>query len=95
MAHSTKKDLRRELDEPYEEFVAELTAACVCSRLGVGKLLDEQHIAYVASWRKALRDDKDFIPRVIDHVQMASNFIFNRYDAVAKKMEGPKLLQAA
>ena len=95
MAHSTMKDLRRELDEPYEEFVAELTAACVCSRLGVGKLLDEQHITYVASWRKALRDDKDFIPRVIDHVQMASNFIFNRYDAVAKKMEGPKLLQAA
>lgn len=95
MAHSTKAEMKRELDTPYEEFVAELTAACVGSILGIGKLLDEQHLVYVDSWRHALRGDKDFIPKVIDYVQYASNFILRKYDAVAKKMQQPLLLEAA
>lgn len=102
MAHSTAKELKRSQDgtfgdEEYamEEFVAELTSACVCSMIGVGKLLDQQHLAYVDNWRKAIRSDENFIPKVIDHVQRATNYILRRYDAVAKKMEGPKLLQAA
>ena len=73
MAHSTAGELKRDMggegfgSEGYarEEFVAELTAACVCSMLGIGRLLDEQHIAYVNSWRKAIRDDKDFYPQKV------------------------------
>ena len=60
--------------------VAELTSACVCSQLGIGKLLDEQHIAYVESWRKHLRDDKDFIVKVIDDVQKCTNYILRVYE---------------
>lgn len=102
MAHSTAPDVKRELGgvfgtESYakEEFVAELTSACVCSMLGIGKLLDENHIAYVQNWRQALRDDKDFIPSVIDKVQSATNYILRKYDAVAKAMHPLALPLAA
>lgn len=90
MAHSTKIDLKRseEITQDitskekyaYEEFVAELTSACVCSMLGIGKLLDAQHLTYVESWRKALMDDKDFIVKVIDDVQKATNYILRVYE---------------
>lgn len=101
MAHSTAPDVKREAkgsfgseDYAMEEFVAELTAASVCSMLGIGKLLDENHIAYVQSWRRALKDDKDFIPKVIDQVQAATNYILRRYDDV-RKSEKPALKMAA
>ena len=103
MAHSTAKELGRDesaifgtSDYAMEEFIAELSSACVCSMLGIGKLLDKNHIAYVQNWKQALRDkDLDPIPKVIDEVQRAVNFILNRYDQVAKEAEGPKLLTAA
>jgi len=101
MAHSTAPALKREQkglfgseDYAMEEFVAELTAASVCSILGIGKLLDENHIAYVQSWRKALTDDKDFIPRVIDQVQDATNYILRRYREVNESMETPLAIAA-
>ena len=90
MAHSTKIELKRseEITQDvlskekyaYEELVAELTSAVVCSTLGISKLLDEQHLAYVEGWRKALRDDKDFIVKVIDDVQKATNYILRVYE---------------
>lgn len=90
MAHSTKIELKRseEITQDvlsaekyaYEELVAELTSAVVCSTLGIGKLLDEQHLTYVENWRKHLRDDKDFIVKVIDDVQKASNYILRIYE---------------
>lgn len=102
MAHSTAPDVKREVkgrfgDEDYamEEFVAELSSACVCSMLGIGKLLDENHIAYVQNWRQALHDDKEFIPKVIDQVQSATNYILRKYDAIRKEMEGPVALPMA
>lgn len=101
MAHSTGEELKRDIrnifgTEAYamEEFVAELTSACVGSMLGVGKLLDQQHMAYVDSWRKAIRTDTEFIPKVIDHVQRATNYILRRYEAIADKMQGPKMIAA-
>lgn len=101
MAHSTAKDLGREErnlfgteDYAMEEFIAELSSACVCSMLGIGKLLDKNHIAYVQSWRTALRTKKDFVPLIIDQVQLCVNYILNRYAQVAKESEGPRLLTA-
>ena len=102
MAHSTAKECGRSEkgvfgDENYaiEEFVAELTAASVCSMLGLGKLLDKNHIAYVQSWRKALREDKDVIPKVIDHIQKATNYILRYYDKVRKELHPLALPLAA
>lgn len=100
MAHSTMGELKREMGEgregyALEEFVAELTSASVCSMLGIGKLIDEQHVSYVANWRKALREDKDFIPLVIDHVQRAVNYILHRYEDVEKEMNEATALPMA
>ena len=102
MAHSTAIELKRSQDgafgsEEYvmEEFVAELTSACVCSMIGVGKLIDDQHLAYVDNWRKAIREQQDFVPRVIDHVQRATNYILRRYDALNKQMHPLALPMAA
>lgn len=101
MAHSTARELKRSQDgtfgdEAYaqEELIVELTAACVCSMLGVGKLLDQQHLAYVESWRKAIREQGDFIPKLIDHVQRATNYILRHYETLAKAMQMPLLLAA-
>lgn len=102
MAHSTAPDVKREVkgtfgseDYAMEEFVAELTAACVCSMLGIGKLLDKNHIAYVQNWRTAIRGEKDFLPQVINEVQRATNFILTRYNEVAKKLHPLALPLAA
>lgn len=102
MAHSTGTELKRDIRNAFgsegyamEEFIAELTSACVCSMLGIGKLLDESHVAYVQNWRQAIREDKDFIPVVIDHVQRATNYILRRYDEVNKAMHPLALPMAA
>jgi len=102
MAHSTAKECGRTEqgmfgDEKYaiEEFVAELTAASVCSMLGLGKLLDKNHIAYVQNWRQALREQQDIIPKVIDHIQKATNYILRYYDKVAKELHPLELPLAA
>lgn len=102
MAHSTAPDVKREVKGRFqspeyarEEFVAELTAACCCSMLGIGKLLDENHIAYVQNWRQALREDKDFIAIVIDDVQRATNYILRKYDEVNRAMHPLALPLAA
>lgn len=91
MAHSTAPDVKREQnghfgDEEYakEEFVAEITAASVCAMLGISKLLDKNHVAYVQNWKQAIRTDKDFIPTVLDHVQKATNYILRRYKDLDK-----------
>ena len=102
MAHSTAPECKREQKSTFgtekyamEEFIAELSSACVCSMLGIGKLLDENHIAYVQNWRQALRTEKDFIPQCIDHVQKATNYILRRYEEIDKQMRGPLALPLA
>lgn len=96
MAHSTAKELGRNISgsfgsEAYamEELVAELTSACVLSMLGIGKLIDANHISYVNSWKKSIRSDKDFIPMVIDQMQKAVNYIMNAYENVANEAQVP------
>jgi len=93
MAHSTCKAVKREIkgsfgssDYAKEEFIAELTAACVGALLGVGKLLDEQHMAYVQGWRKAICEEKDYLQDVINAVEDASDYFMREYNKLAKEM---------
>lgn len=94
MAHSTAPELKRDVanvfgsaDYATEELIAEITSAIICSMLGIGKLLDPQHIAYVKSWRQALRDNLDFMPVVMDHAHRAVNYFLNKYNEVAQQAE--------
>ena len=44
-----------------EELVAEIGAAILCEKLGISSEMRDDHIAYIKSWLKALRNDKQFI----------------------------------
>lgn len=62
-------------DYAAEELVAELGAAFVGARLGiVGEHIDN-HAAYLASWLKALRDDKRAIFRAASAAQLAADMV--------------------
>lgn len=103
MAHSTGKELGRNIanefgteDYAIEEMIAELSAAIICSMLGITKLLDKNHIAYVNNWRMNLSTDKNVIPIVIDDMQRAVNYFMKRYEEVAQahKAATPLLIAA-
>jgi antirestriction protein ArdC len=81
MTHWTKapsrlaRDFGRERfgDEGYakEELVAELGAAFLCADLGITPEVRDDHAAYIASWLKALKDDKRLIFAAAAHAQRA------------------------
>lgn len=63
----------------FEELVAELGAAMVCAELGVvGDHL--QHESYIASWLKALRNDKSFIFRAATLASDAHRYLMGEVD---------------
>lgn len=59
----------------FEELVAEIGAAFVCARLGVAGDHFDNHAAYLASWLKALRDDKRLIFKAAGQAQAAANMV--------------------
>ena len=62
-------------DYAFEELVAEIGAAFVGSRLGiVGDHIDN-HAAYLASWLKALKNDKRMIFRAASLAQAAADLV--------------------
>jgi antirestriction protein ArdC len=85
LTHWTKheKRLARNLgrvrfgDEGYakEELVAELGSAFLCADLAITPEVREDHAAYIASWLKALRDDKRLIFTAAAHAQRAVDYL--------------------
>ena len=59
----------------FEELVAEMGAAFVGSRLGIVGEHIENHSAYLASWLKALRDDKRMIFKAATLAQAAADMV--------------------
>ena len=73
-------------DEGYakEELVAEIGAAFISADLGI-KLEDrEDHSAYIASWLKALKDDKRAIFHAAAYAQRAVNYLHKLQDKNSK-----------
>lgn len=64
-------------DEGYamEELVAELGAAFVCADLQLTPQPREEHASYIASWLKALKDDKRAIFAAAAHAQRAADYL--------------------
>ncbi len=83
MAHSTKgeKNMKRDYgskgfgSEGYalEELVAEFTSAFVGLDRGHTKTIDQEHIAYVQSWRKAIKKH-DVVSTIVDDLMKAVNY---------------------
>jgi antirestriction protein ArdC len=70
-------------DYAFEELVAEIGAAFTCARLGVAGEHIDNHAAYVASWLKALKDDKRAIFRAAAQAQAAADHVLRNHDAPA------------
>jgi antirestriction protein ArdC len=85
LTHWTKheKRLARDLgrkhwgDEGYakEELVAELGSAFLCADIGITPEVRDDHAAYIATWLKALRDDKRLIFTAAAHAQRAADYL--------------------
>lgn len=76
-------------DYAFEELVAEIGAAFVGARLGiVGEHIDN-HAAYLASWLKALRDDKRMIFKAATLAQAAADLVLaNAGAGLVDQVEG-------
>ena len=85
LTHWTKhgKRLARDMgrvkwgDEGYarEELVAELGSAFLCADLEITPEVRPDHAAYIASWLKALKDDKRLIFSAAAHAQRAADYL--------------------
>ena len=86
LAHSTGHESRLNRDtlispkpfgsEDYskEELVAEMTAALLCGEAGI-EVNYEHHAGYLASWLKALKDDRKLIVQAAAKAQKASDLV--------------------
>ena len=60
----------------YEELVAEIAASFLCKHVGVDRDgLDTQHLAYLSSWRKAIKDDPSVIRRAVGEAGQVLRFL--------------------
>lgn len=60
-----------------EELVAEMGASMLCAILGLDYQV-EHHASYIASWLRALKDDKRFIFSAASHAQQAVDYMLER-----------------
>lgn len=60
----------------YEELVAEIAASFLCKHVGVDREgLDTQHVAYLASWRKAVKSDPTIIRKAVGEAGQVLRFL--------------------
>ena len=83
-AHRLNRDLSKRFgSEGYaiEELVAELGAAFLCAELGIPTDPRTDHAPYIASWLKALKNDKRAIFTAAAKAQQAVDFLANHSEA--------------
>lgn len=71
-----------------EELVAELSSVFSSADLGIEPAIDESsphyqnHVAYLSSWAKAIRDDPAALYTAAGQAEKATKYVVNRYDKV-------------
>lgn len=70
-------------DYAKEELVAEMGSMFLCNILGVSEEPREDHAKYVNSWRKALKDDKTYLPQAASAAQKACDHLQELVEAQA------------
>lgn len=72
-----RDDHKRQFDEIYnfEEIIAEMTAAFLCTRLDITSVPRADHAQYIASYLKLLKEDKRAIFRAATASAAAADFI--------------------
>jgi antirestriction protein ArdC len=61
----------------FEELVAELGAAFLCAEHGIEQVTRDDHVSYIASWLKHLKNDKKFIVAAASQASAAVSFLDN------------------
>jgi antirestriction protein ArdC len=70
-----------------EELVAEIGAAMLCEQLGISSEMRDDHVSYIKSWLKALRNDKQFIFTAASKSQEAVDWMNERQDLLSQQSE--------
>lgn len=76
----------------FEELIAEIGAAFVCADLGLTPAVRDDHAPYIASWLKALKNDKRMIFKAASAAQRAADILFS--GCVAEAVEELELVEA-
>jgi antirestriction protein ArdC len=80
--HRLDREFRRETTEyAKEELVAELGAAFLAADFGIISETRDDHTAYLASWLKALKDDKRLIVRAASLASKAADYLHTAAEA--------------
>lgn len=96
MAHSTGAESQLDRLKPTsfgtkeyarEELVAELSAALISQRYGLGKTIKEDSVPYLKNWLESLKEEPSYIKTVLQDVKKASSIINQRIDAVQLKID--------
>ena len=73
----------------FEELIAELGAAFLCSALAIEQTPRDDHALYLKSWLKALKNDKKYIFKASAHAARASEFLNGlQAPSEARSLEG-------
>ncbi len=64
-------------DYAFEELVAEIGAAMLCSLYGISTSLRDDHIPYINNWLEELKQDKKFIFKASSQAQKAASYILS------------------
>ncbi len=78
-----------------EELVAELGAAFVCADLDLTPEIRADHASYIASWLKALKDDKRAIFTAAAHAQRAADYLVGMQETAEVPAQGEPQVQEA
>ena len=76
--NTTRRDVQQEIGSQayaFEELVAELTSAMLCSPLVIEDTPREDHVRYVKSWLDILKSDKRAIFTAASKAQAATGLI--------------------
>ena len=77
-----------------EELRAEIASYMLCSELGINKQAsDEQHVAYVGSWIKALEDDPNEIFKASADAENICNYLYDREKEYLKALENGQAIE--
>ena len=68
-----------------EELVAEIGAAMLCAQLNISSEVRDDHVAYIKSWLKALKNDKTFIFKAAKESQKAVKWMNDQQEIKIKK----------
>ena len=66
----------------FEELVAEMSATILCNYYGIENSVDENHIAYIKSWFKELKDDYMFFVKAFKKAEEAVEYIIAKTEGL-------------